>query len=114
VFTPEPDGFFAGPKIALDDDYHSNVGDDVSWSSAMTTILPGVLMPVGTVKYPNVGGKGTAPAAPGTPAPGSGFAVALSDGRTPGKTPASEEYLPVDPAIVGYISQLGAILDKSA
>lgn len=80
----------------------------------MTTIIPGVLMPVGTVKYPNLGGKSTAPATPGTPAPGSGFAFALSDGRTPGKTPASEEYIPLDPTIVGEVSQLGSILDKSA
>jgi hypothetical protein len=99
--------------IALHDDNHSNICAHVSWSSAMTTIIPGVLTAVGIVKHPNVGGR-TAPAAPGAPAPGSGRAVALSDGRTPGETPLSEEYLPVDPTIVGDVSQIGAILDKSA
>lgn len=79
-------------------------------------IIPGILTAVGTVKfrYPNVGG-GTAPGAPGG-ARGldSGRSIALSDGRTPGKTPLSEEFLPVEPTIVDDVSKIGAILDKSA
>jgi hypothetical protein len=34
---------------------------------------------------------------------GSGEAIALSDGRTPGLTPPSEEDVPVYPTIVGAI-----------
>ena len=73
----------------------------------MTVILPGVLTAVGTVKIQSNFG-GTKPAPAGAPTPGSGVAFALSDGRTPGKTPASEEYLPIYPTIIGKI------FDKSA
>jgi hypothetical protein len=65
-------------------------------------IIPGALTAVGTVKiHSNFGG--TKPAAAGTLVPGSGAVTVLSDGRTPGKTPASEEYLPIYPTIVGEI-----------
>jgi hypothetical protein len=80
----------------------------------MTTIIPGVLTAVPSgVKLTSFKST-TAPAAPGTPAPGSGFAIALSDGRTPGETPPSEEYTPVFPTIVGESWQSGSLLDKSA
>lgn len=75
-------------------------------------IIPGVPTAVGTVKFANVGGR-TAPGAAGAPGPGSGRSVALSDGRTPGKTPSSEEFVPVDPTIIDEALKIGATLDKS-
>jgi hypothetical protein len=75
-------------------------------------IIPGVLTAIGAIKYPSSGGR-TAPAPAGAPAIGSGVSVALSDGRQPGKIPASEQYSPVFPTIVDDPSKIGAILDKS-
>jgi hypothetical protein len=77
-------------------------------------IIPGVLTAVGTVKIPTYAqGWRTGPGAAGASGIGSGRAIALSDGRTPGKTPLSEEYLPVIPTIVDDASKIGATLDKS-
>jgi hypothetical protein len=78
-------------------------------------IIPGVLTAVGTVKIPTYAqGWRTGPGPAGAPGIGSsGHAIALSDGRTPGKTPLSEEYLPVFPTIVDEFSKIGANLDKS-
>jgi hypothetical protein len=52
---------------------------------------------VGIVK--SAGHGITSPKSPGTPDIGKG-SVALSDGRTPGKTPASEQLLPIIPKIL--------------
>jgi hypothetical protein len=65
-------------------------------------VIPGVLTAVGTVKFSGIVGR-TAPAPAGGPGIDGGGAIALSDGRTPGKTPASEEFQPVYPTIVGEI-----------
>lgn len=64
-------------------------------------ISPGSLTAVGSVKIP---GHGTTAAGPaGAKGIGSGFSVALSDGRTPGKVSAADEFVPV----------LGKIVDES-
>ena len=63
---------------------------------------------VGIVKSPGHGI--TSPKSPGTPDIGKG-SVALSDGQTPGKTPASEQFLPIVPNILN--DPAGSSLDVS-
>ena len=73
------------------------------------SVIPGNLFAVGIVKSPGHGVTG--PKAPGTPDVGKG-SVALSDGQTPGKSPAGQEFLPVIPKILG--DTVGSSVDISA
>jgi hypothetical protein len=65
-------------------------------------IIAATPVAIGTVKV-HSGFGGTKPAPAGAAGLGSGEAIELSDGRTPGQTPPSEEYLPVYPKIIGEI-----------
>jgi hypothetical protein len=56
-------------------------------------VSAGSLTTVGPVKIPGHGT--TAPGPAGAKGIGSGFAVALSDGRTPGKVSPADEFVPV-------------------
>jgi hypothetical protein len=82
-------------------------------SSIGTNIIPGTLMPIGAVKSTSPHGV-TAAASPGSPSPGSGEALALYDGRTPGKVAADQIYEEIDPLILDLQSQTpgpGTLLD---
>jgi hypothetical protein len=75
----------------------------------IVSIISGNLVAVGTVKSPGYGVTGAK--APGTPDIRKG-SIALSDGRTPGKTPVSEEFLPIIPKILN--GPAGSSVDFSA
>jgi hypothetical protein len=66
-------------------------------SSIGTNVIPGTLTPIGTVKSTSPHGV-TAAASPGSA--GSGEALALYDGRTPGKTPADQIYEEINPLVL--------------
>jgi hypothetical protein len=82
-------------------------------SSISTNVIPGTLTPIGTVKSTSPHGV-TAAASPGSPSPGSGEALALYDGRTPGQTPDNQIYEEINPIVLDMQGQTpapGTLLD---